>query len=121
MAPIRRDFLLMGAAATAVAAAPRAFAAEPTAPGGGGFSFYEKGNIRIRYQEAGSGFPLLCTPGGGLNSRISNWPNAVINAMDLFKSYGKVERSAESRTKSAYGVRAAGIVLSYWATWKFAG
>ena len=27
-------------------------------------SFYEKGDARIRYQEAGSGFPLLVTPGG---------------------------------------------------------
>ena len=30
--------------------------------------FYEKGEIRIHYQEAGSGFPLLVIPGGGLNS-----------------------------------------------------
>ena len=50
------------------------------------FKFYEKGNVRIRYQEVGSGFPLLATPGGGLNSRISNWPNAVINAMEHFKN-----------------------------------
>ena len=35
--------------------------------------FYDKGDIRIRYEEAGSGFPLLVTPGGGLNSRVSNW------------------------------------------------
>lgn len=34
----------------------------------------------------GSGFPLLVTPGGGLNSRISNWVTAVINARDKFKS-----------------------------------
>ena len=27
--------------------------------------FYDKGNVRIRYEEAGSGFPLLVTPGGG--------------------------------------------------------
>jgi len=47
--------------------------------------FYEKGDVRIRYEEAGSGFPLLVTPGGGLNSRISNWPTAVFNAMDAFK------------------------------------
>jgi hypothetical protein len=26
--------------------------------------FYEKGDVRIRYEEAGSGFPLLVTPGG---------------------------------------------------------
>ena len=34
-------------------------------------SFYEKGPVRIRYEEAGSGFPLLVIPGGGLNSTIS--------------------------------------------------
>ena len=33
----------------------------------------------------GSGFPLLVTPGGGLNSRVSNWPTAVFNAMEVFK------------------------------------
>ena len=32
--------------------------------------FYKKGDVRIRYEEAGSGFPLLVTPGGGLNSRV---------------------------------------------------
>ncbi len=46
---------------------------------------YEKGDVRISYEEVGSGFPLLVTPGGGLNSRMSNWPTAVINAMDAFK------------------------------------
>jgi pimeloyl-ACP methyl ester carboxylesterase len=50
------------------------------------FKFHERGNVRIRYQEAGSGFPLLVIPGGGLNSRISNWQTAVINAMDAFKA-----------------------------------
>ena len=48
--------------------------------------FYDKGNVRIRYEEVGSGFPLLVTPGGGLNSRVSNWPTAVINAMEEFKN-----------------------------------
>ena len=46
--------------------------------------FYDKGDVHIRYEEAGAGFPLLVTPGGGLNSRVSNWPNAVINAMEAF-------------------------------------
>jgi hypothetical protein len=27
--------------------------------------FYEQGNVRIRYEEDGSGFPLLVTPVGG--------------------------------------------------------
>lgn len=33
--------------------------------------FYERGAVRIRYEEAGSGFPLLLIAGGGLNSRMS--------------------------------------------------
>ena len=33
--------------------------------------FYEKGEIRIHYQEVGSGFPLLVIPGGGLNSTVA--------------------------------------------------
>src|SRR6266851_8439076 len=28
--------------------------------------FYQKGDVRIRYEETGTGFPLLVTPGGGL-------------------------------------------------------
>jgi pimeloyl-ACP methyl ester carboxylesterase len=84
MDPIRRNILATGAAAAATAAAPRVFAQQ--AGQGGTFKFYEKGNVRIRYQEVGSGFPLLATPGGGLNSRISNWANAVINVMEVFKN-----------------------------------
>ncbi len=49
----RRTVLATGAAAAAVAAAPRVFA-----QGTSGMSFYEKGAVRIRYTEAGSGFPL---------------------------------------------------------------
>jgi pimeloyl-ACP methyl ester carboxylesterase len=85
MDPIRRNILTTGAAAAATAAAPRVFA-QQAGQGGAATSFYEKGNVRIRYQEIGSGFPLLVTPGGGLNSRISNWATAVINAMEEFKS-----------------------------------
>jgi len=48
--------------------------------------FYQKGEVRIRYEEAGSGFPLLVTPGGGLNSRVGNWPTAVFNAMEALKN-----------------------------------
>src|SRR6202049_3935049 len=85
MDPIRRYMLAAGAAATAMAAAPRVFAQQAEQVGAA-TSFYEKGNIRIRYQEIGSGFPLLVTPGGGLNSRISNWNTAVFNAMEAFKN-----------------------------------
>src|SRR5204862_1282215 len=70
MDPIRRKILKTGAAATAMAAAPRAFA-QQTRQGGAAMSFYEKGPVRIHYEEAGSGFPLLLIAGGGLNSTIS--------------------------------------------------
>lgn len=46
--------------------------------------FYHRGDVVIRYEQTGSGFPLLVTPGGGLNSRVDNWPNAVFNAMEVF-------------------------------------
>jgi pimeloyl-ACP methyl ester carboxylesterase len=86
MDPIRRNILTTGAAVAATAAAPRVFAQAQAQVQGGAFKFYEKGNVRIRYQEAGSGFPLLVTPGGGLNSRISNWSTAVINVMEELKN-----------------------------------
>jgi pimeloyl-ACP methyl ester carboxylesterase len=34
-------------------------------------SFFEKGRVRIHFEEAGSGFPLLLIAGGGLNSTIA--------------------------------------------------
>jgi pimeloyl-ACP methyl ester carboxylesterase len=84
MDQIRRKILTTAAAAAASAAAPQVFAQQSDQAGA--FKFYEKGEVRIRYQEVGSGFPLLVTPGGGLNSRISNWATAVINAMEALKS-----------------------------------
>ena len=48
--------------------------------------FYQRGDVRIRYEETGAGFPLLLVPGGGLNSRVSNWSTAVFNAMEVFKN-----------------------------------
>ena len=71
MDSIRRTILTTGAAATVVTAAPRVFA-QQTGQGGNAMSFYEKGSVRIHYEEAGSGYPLLLIAGGGLNSTISN-------------------------------------------------
>lgn len=50
-------------------------------------SFYEKGAVRIRYEESGSGFPLLVIAGGGLNSTIAGLSasNSPFNPMDVFK------------------------------------
>ena len=88
----RRTILTTGAAAAAASAAPQVFAqvAQPAAPQGlpvgTKVGFYEKGDVRIRYAEIGSGFPLLAAPGGGLNSRLAVWPTAVINIMEEFKN-----------------------------------
>jgi pimeloyl-ACP methyl ester carboxylesterase len=69
MDPTRRDILATGAVATAMAAAPQVFAAQQAGSATG--KFYEKGPVRIHYEEEGSGFPLLLIAGGGLNSSIS--------------------------------------------------
>jgi pimeloyl-ACP methyl ester carboxylesterase len=48
--------------------------------------FYEKGKTRIHYQEAGSGFPVLFIPGGGLNSNIGFLTGfGPFNVMEVFK------------------------------------
>src|SRR5256712_3234133 len=85
MDPIRRNILVTGAAATAMAAARRVFA-QQTRKGGAAMSFYEKGPVRTHYEEAGSGFPLLLIAGGGLNSAIAGLRTGPFNAIDEFKS-----------------------------------
>jgi pimeloyl-ACP methyl ester carboxylesterase len=48
---------------------------------------YERGPVRIHFEEAGSGFPLLLIAGGGLNSTIANitGPYPPFNAIEEFK------------------------------------
>jgi pimeloyl-ACP methyl ester carboxylesterase len=84
MDSIRRNILATGAAATAIAAAPRVFA-QQAGQGGAAMSFYEKGPVRIHFEEAGSGFPLLLIAGGGLNSTISGLTSAPFNPIEEFK------------------------------------
>jgi pimeloyl-ACP methyl ester carboxylesterase len=48
--------------------------------------FYEKGDVRIHYEEVGSGFPLLMIPGGGLNSDLAFLnEKGPFNAFEAFK------------------------------------
>src|SRR5512132_1719497 len=48
--------------------------------------FYERGPVRIHYQEVGSGFPLMLIPGGGLNSALSSWQTASpFDPMERYK------------------------------------
>jgi pimeloyl-ACP methyl ester carboxylesterase len=83
MDPIRRNILTTGAAATAMAAAPQVFAQQG---GQGAGRFYEKGPVRIHFEETGSGFPLLIIAGGGLNSTIAALKRGEpFNAIEEFK------------------------------------
>lgn len=81
----RRQILKSGAAAAAMAAVPPVIAQQGTtsAPSG---QFYEKGKVRIHYQEWGSGVPLLLISGGGLGgSKIEGLTNPF-DAVGEFKS-----------------------------------
>jgi len=87
MDPTRRTLLTTGAAAAAVAVVPRVFAQQPSGERNTPMPVFEKGNVRLRYQEAGSGVPLLLIPGGGLNSTMSllTAESAPFNAIEEFK------------------------------------
>ena len=63
MDPIRRNMLATTAAATVMAAASRAFA-QQAEQGGATVSFFEKGPVRIHYEEAGTGFRYCSLPAG---------------------------------------------------------
>jgi len=85
MDPTRRNILATGAAATAMAAASHLLA-QQTEKRGTAMSFYEKGPVRIHYEETGSGLPLLLIAGGGLNSTIGGLKRGdPFNAIDEFK------------------------------------
>ena len=81
MGSTRRTLLAAGAAA---AAAVRTFSQQSR--NGANGKFYDKGPVRIYYEEAGSGFPLMLLPGGGLNATISFFNgNSPFNAIEEFK------------------------------------
>ena len=80
----RRQLLKSGAAAAAMAAVPPVISEQASqAPQG---AFYEKGKVRIHYQEWGSGVPLLLISGGGLGgSKIEGLTNPF-DAVGEFRS-----------------------------------
>jgi len=48
--------------------------------------FYDKGPVRIHYEDTGSGYPLLILPGGALNATMSFFTDmSPFNAMEVFK------------------------------------
>jgi pimeloyl-ACP methyl ester carboxylesterase len=100
---IRRKLLKAGAAAAAMTATPSLLAQQSGSRDNG--RFYEKGNVRIRYEESGSGFPLLLIAGGGLNgSTIAGIRGGnPFNTIDAFKGefrciYADLRNSAGDST-----------------------
>jgi pimeloyl-ACP methyl ester carboxylesterase len=86
MDPIRRTILATGVAASAAATAGTRLFAQQTGQGGAAMGTYEKGAVRIHFEEAGSGFPLMVIAGGGLNSTISALTSSSpFNPMEEFK------------------------------------
>jgi pimeloyl-ACP methyl ester carboxylesterase len=81
--PFRRNLLATGDAAATVASAPLLFAQQ--AGSGGAARFFERGSVRIRYGEAGSGLPLLLIAGGALNSRIEGLTTSPFNPIEELK------------------------------------
>ena len=63
-------------------------------------SFYEKGPVRIHYEETGSGFPLLLIAGGGLGgstiSALSNPFNPIPEFKNEFRCIAADLRNATS-------------------------
>lgn len=48
--------------------------------------FYQRGDVRIHYQDVGTGVPLLLIPGGGLNATMSFVTDqGPFNAIEAFK------------------------------------
>src|SRR5437870_12494944 len=100
MDPVRRKILKTGAAVTAMAAAPGVFGQQTGK--GSAMAFYEKGPVRIHYEEYGSGFPLLLIAGGGLSSTIAGLTNPF-DAIEAFKrEYRCIESDLQNDPKGQY-------------------
>jgi pimeloyl-ACP methyl ester carboxylesterase len=102
MDEIRRTILKTGAAAATMAAAPQVFAQQA---GQAATKFYERGPVRIAYQEVGSGFPLLLIAGGALNSQMAGLATSPFNPIAEFKGE---HRCITSDLRNANGGQSSG-------------
>ena len=67
--------------------------------------FYEKGSVRIHYEDTGSGYPLLIIPGGGLNSDMSFLKSGPFDPRTVF---GDEYRCITSDLRNANGGQSSG-------------
>jgi len=68
--------------------------------------FHERGDVRIHYEEAGSGFPLLLIPGGGLNSTIGFFTEGA--PFDAIREFGNEYRCITMDLRNANGGQSSG-------------
>ena len=52
--------------------------------------FFERGRVKVYYEEAGEGFPLLVIPGGGLNATIAGLAEHAFNPLQVFSDSYRV-------------------------------
>jgi pimeloyl-ACP methyl ester carboxylesterase len=77
-------------------------------------AFYVKGDVRIHYEEAGTGFPLLLIAGGGLNSTIANLGTtnaanpAIAAPFDAFAEFKGEYRCIAADLRNANGGQSSG-------------
>jgi pimeloyl-ACP methyl ester carboxylesterase len=71
-------------------------------------SFYEKGPVRLYYEEAGSGFPLLLIPGGGLNSTISGFTTGSGGPFNPISEFKGEYRCIAADLRNANGGQSSG-------------
>ncbi len=62
-------------------------------------SVYARGPVRIRYEETGSGFPLLILPGGGLNATIAGL--GTTHPFDAMKEFSDEYRCISLDSRNA--------------------
>jgi pimeloyl-ACP methyl ester carboxylesterase len=70
--------------------------------------FYEKGDVRIHYQEAGSGIPLLLIPGGGLNATAAFFTSG--SPFNAFADFSDEYRCITMDLRNANGGQSSGPV-----------
>src|SRR5215472_19340002 len=69
-------------------------------------SFYQRGPVRIHYEETGAGFPLLLIAGGGLNSTIAGLKRG--DPFDALAEFKGEYRSIAADLRNANGGQSSG-------------